>query len=213
MDDSSSKPGKDWTLTREGFYEILRRLDADLERACEKYEELRRKLIRHFEFHGGWPPEDLADETINRVGKKVVDKVAIQNIETYSMGVARHIVQEYWRSNETKAVPIEDLETDPPSGALNPEEVILQDETRRREKIRLECMGQCLDELPPDELNLMRQYQTGEKSERIKNRERLAQKLGITQLALRQRVHQIRARLRKRLERRLKRTAAVGKTS
>ena len=213
MNDSSSKPRRDWTLTPEALNEALYKLDTNPEQAWKKYEELRRKLIKHFEFHGGSPPDVLADKTIDRVARKVADRVAIQDIEVYAIGVARRIVQEYWRSNETKTSSIEGLEQDWPLDIPNPEENMLQAETERQEKIRLKCMGQCLDELPPDELNLMLQYQMGEKSERIKNREMLAKKLGIAQPALRQRVHQIRARLRECVERRLKQTATIGKTS
>jgi DNA-directed RNA polymerase specialized sigma24 family protein len=129
------------------------------------------------------------------------------------MGVAWHVVQEYWRSNETKTISAEKLEKEPPSSVPNPEEELLRAETERQEKIRLKCMRQCLDELMPDELNLMLQYQMGEKSERINNRETLAQKQGVTPIALRQRVHKTRVRLRDCLERRLKQTSTIGKTS
>jgi DNA-directed RNA polymerase specialized sigma24 family protein len=213
MRDSSSKPGRDRTLTREEFEEFLRRLDADREQSGKKYEELRSKLIRYFEFHAGSLPDVLADETINRVARKVVDGVGIDNIDAYALGVAWHIVQEYWRSNETKTISAEKLEKEPPSGIPNPEEELLRAETERQEEIRRKCMRQCLDELTSEELNLMRQYQMGEKSERIKNRETLAQKLGVTPIALRQRVHKSRVRLRNCLERRLKRTVTIGKTS
>ena len=213
MRDSSSKPGRDRTLTREEFEEFLRRLDADREQAGKKYEELRSKLIRYFEFRAGSLPDVLADETINRVARKVVDGLAIDNIDAYALGVAWHIVHEYWRSNETKTISAEKLEKEPPSGIPNPEEELLRAETERQEEIRRKCMRQCLDELTPEELNLMRQYQMGEKSERIKNRETLAQKLGVTPIALRQRVHKSRVRLRDCLERRLKRTVTIGKTS
>jgi len=213
MDDSSSKPGKDWTLTPEALNLLLKNLDADPEQAGEKYEKLRRKLIKYFEFHGGSPPNDLTDKTIDIVAGKVTDGAAVQNIEAFAMGVARHIAQEYWRSNENSTVSIGDKEPEWPIEAPNSEEKMLQAETERQEKIRQKLMVQCLDKLPPDELNLMLRYQMGEKSKRIKNRKILAKKLGLTQLALRQRAHKIRARLRECLERRLKRAAAIGETS
>src|SRR5262245_53350951 len=213
MNESSSKPGRDWTPTPEAFKQVLDKLDADQEQASKKYEELRRKLIRYFELHGGSPPDVLADKTIDIVAGRVIDGADIQNIGAFAMGVARRVTQEYWRSNETKTISIEGLEQDWPLDIPDPEQKMLRAETERREKKRLKSMGRCLDELPADELNLMVQYQTGEKSERIKNRETLARKLGVSQIALRQRVHKIRARLRECVERRLKRTATIGKTS
>jgi DNA-directed RNA polymerase specialized sigma24 family protein len=213
MNESSSKPGRDWTPTPEAFKQVLDKLDADQEQASKKYEELRHKLIRYFEFHGGSPPDVLADKTIDIVAGKVIDGAVIQNIGAFAMGVARRIAQEYWRSKETKTISIEGLEQDWPLDIPDPEEKMLRAETERREKIRLKCMVQCLDELPPDDLSLMLQYQMGEKSERIRNREMLAKKLSISLLALRQRAHKIRAKLRECVERRLKRTATIGKTS
>src|SRR5215510_13803155 len=102
MIDSSSKPRRDWTLTQEALNQVLSRLGANPEQAWEKYEEIRRKLIKYLEFHGGSPPDVLADKTIDRVARKVADGEAIRDIEAYAMKVAWHIVQEYWRSNETK---------------------------------------------------------------------------------------------------------------
>src|SRR5262249_500354 len=129
MNDSSSKPRRDWTLTQEALDQLLSRLGANPEQAWEKYEELRRKLIKYFEFHGGSPPDVLADKRIDRVAKKIADGVAIQNIEAYAMGVAWHIVQEYWRSNETKTISIEGLEQGCPLDIPNPEEKMLRAET------------------------------------------------------------------------------------
>src|SRR5437762_653948 len=40
---------KDWTLTKEAFERLLDSLDANRERAGEKYENVRRKLIECFE--------------------------------------------------------------------------------------------------------------------------------------------------------------------
>ncbi|MGH9938028.1 MAG: RNA polymerase sigma factor [Blastocatellia bacterium] len=196
MNDSSAKSRRGWTLTQEALNLLLAMLDTNPEKAWEKYEEIRRKLIKYFEFHRGSPPDVLADKTIDRVARKVADGEAIRDIEAYTMRVAWHIVQEYWRSNETKTISIEGLEQDWPLDIPNPEEKMLRAGTERQEKIRLECMGQCLDKLSPDELNLMRQYQMGEKSKRSENRKKLAEKLGITRLALRLQVYQIRIRLR-----------------
>ena len=60
-------------LTQESFAALLLFLDADRERAGEKYEELRRTLIRFFEWRGAPFPEEHADETLNRVARQAAE--------------------------------------------------------------------------------------------------------------------------------------------
>ncbi|HEY7785163.1 MAG TPA: hypothetical protein VIB00_10575, partial [Pyrinomonadaceae bacterium] len=58
---------KDWVLTQESFDALLHWLDPQRDRAGLRYEEIRRSLIKIFACRGCAEPEDLADETINRV--------------------------------------------------------------------------------------------------------------------------------------------------
>src|SRR5256885_4134102 len=67
-------------LTGEAFSKLLARLDPDRERAGEKYEDLRRTLIRFFEWRGAPFPEEQTDETFNRVARKLDEGIGIKNI-------------------------------------------------------------------------------------------------------------------------------------
>ncbi|MEJ7712917.1 MAG: hypothetical protein WKF84_24510 [Pyrinomonadaceae bacterium] len=71
---------------------LLNGLDADRERAGDKYEELRRILIRFFEWRGAPFPEEQADETFNRVARRLDEGVKIKNIGGYCYEVARLVV-------------------------------------------------------------------------------------------------------------------------
>src|SRR6478672_10875246 len=62
---------KSWVLTQESFDALLDWLDPHREQAGQKYEDIRRRLIKLFVCRGCPEPEDLADETINRVIKKL----------------------------------------------------------------------------------------------------------------------------------------------
>jgi len=64
---------KDWLLTQEAFDNLLAWLDPDRERAGQKYEDIRFKLIRNFARRGCSIAEDLTDETINRVSRKALE--------------------------------------------------------------------------------------------------------------------------------------------
>jgi hypothetical protein len=60
-----------WVLTGEAFKRFLACLDADTEQAGEKYEAIRQKLVKFFDWRGAHFPEECADETINRVVRKL----------------------------------------------------------------------------------------------------------------------------------------------
>ena len=62
---------KNWSLSQEAFDALLDWLDSDREQAGIKYEQIRSRLIKIFTGRGCVDPEDLADETINRVTRKL----------------------------------------------------------------------------------------------------------------------------------------------
>src|SRR5881392_2187662 len=83
-----------WTLTQEAFDKLLHALDGDRERAGNIYQETRSNLIRFFEWRGCPFPEDHADETINRVAKRILEGEKILNPAGYYLGVARMLLLE-----------------------------------------------------------------------------------------------------------------------
>src|SRR6266576_804711 len=83
-----------WALTQEAFDRLLASLGGNRESAGEHYLETRGKLVRFFEWRGCPFPEDHADETINRVARRLVEGETIQKPSGYVMGVARFLVLE-----------------------------------------------------------------------------------------------------------------------
>ena len=94
---------KDWTLTKEAFERLLSSLDARRDRAGEKYESVRRKLTEFFEARGSLSPADHADETINRVARKLEEGENVQDLSRYFYGVARLLLKETLRARVHKA--------------------------------------------------------------------------------------------------------------
>src|SRR5947199_10461635 len=94
-------------LTSEAFTKLLARLDPDRERAGEKYEDLRCTLIRFFEWRGAPFPEEHADETFNRVARKLDEGVEIKNVGGYCYEIARLICLEAFKGRDSKRVPLE----------------------------------------------------------------------------------------------------------
>jgi DNA-directed RNA polymerase specialized sigma24 family protein len=170
---------RQWSLTQEAFDLLLSWLDPERERAGEKYEEIRARLIKVFSYRGCHTPEELADETINRVARKV-DAVAESydgDPALYFYGVAQMIHLEY--SRRKPEVP--------------PQVLSLADDTEHEHQ----CLDECLDRLTEANRELILQYYTDESRRKINNRKELARRLGIGPNALRIRAHRVRDGLEK----------------
>lgn len=171
---------KDWVLTKESFDALLAWLDPAREEAGRKYEAIRLRLIKIFACRGCYEPEDLADETINRVSKKLneIQGTYSGDPARYFYGVANKVHLEYLRR---KPVPVQPVRYE------NSDEI---------EK-EYECLERCILELTPDNRLLVLGYYQDEKRAKIDHRKNLADQLGIAVNALRIRACRIRAALQK----------------
>ena len=176
----------DWTLTEEAFATFLARLDADKERAGEKYELLRLKLLKFFDWRGAHFPEECVDETFNRVVRKVDCGEVISDIATYCHGVARMILLETLRHPDQQRVSLAELREVP---ALSP--------SHEDTDLRGQCLEHCLDDLDAETRRLIVEYYQDERRSKIENRLLLAKNLGIPIHALRSRAQRVRAKLEK----------------
>jgi DNA-directed RNA polymerase specialized sigma24 family protein len=187
---------KDWVLTQDAFDGLLLSLDADRERAAERYETLRRALTTYFEFRDVPSPEELADETINRVARRLSEgrEIYSDNPNSYFYAVARNV----WREHLATPGKVVSSTDDLPPGRVAAEDPF---ESGAREaecavyERRLECLEGCLGGLKPDERGLITDYYQGEKDVKIGNRKALADRLGVPLNALRIRACRLRARL------------------
>jgi hypothetical protein len=82
----------DWELTEEVFAKFLACLAPDPARAGEKYEARCGALVKFLDCRGAFFPEELVDETFNRVTWKLEQGETIHDLPTYCHGVARLIV-------------------------------------------------------------------------------------------------------------------------
>src|SRR5262245_350687 len=108
--DSVSSPEKERELTPKAFTKLLAKLSADPEVAGVEYEELRRRLIKFFEWRGAFFPEDLADETLNRTARKIDEGEEIEkNVIALALGVAHFVFLEATKHPNNRRAPLEDL--------------------------------------------------------------------------------------------------------
>lgn len=171
----------DLTLTNEQFQKLLAWLDTDPERAGVKYEAIRRRLIAIFLNRGCHVPEELADETINRVARKGCELMEGYQGDParYFYGVAKKIFSEHMRKAKKRR-------PDPPPMVSNAEL-----------EPRLNCLDECLDALDPESRELILDYYREQKQAKIVSHKEMGKKLGINAGALRARTHRIRAKLEK----------------
>lgn len=182
--DQTSRQAK-WVLTPKAFDQLLEHFSDNREDAGRQYELMRTKLVRYFEWRACAAPEDHADETINRVARRLDEGENIFNLPAYFSTVARLVFMESLRDRERNSVPLDEMPE-------IPVEQPLADEDR---EAHLRCLDHCLNKLPLEGQTLILKYYHDEKRARIDRRRQLAEGLGIPLNALRIRAHRIRAML------------------
>jgi DNA-directed RNA polymerase specialized sigma24 family protein len=181
---------KNWTLTPRAFNRLLNWLDDGTNSEGEKYLEMRRRLIAYFDRKNCCPPDDLADETLSRVARRIDEEDFIES-ETparYCYIVARFVFMENLRSTERNDEMLDEMRRQAGRGDHAAEAY------EKREK-RLSCLDRCTGKLEPSNCALIISYYFGNGRVKIGNRRALADSLGITMNALSIRACRIRDKL------------------
>ena len=180
---SLSNEGRD-DINQERFDQLLDWLDRDREKAATKYEIIRKRLIKIFECRGVCVPDELADNTINRVARKLpeIRPTYVGEPANFFHGVAIYIFQEWLRKQKVPAVL--------PPQPSPPEE----DETSYA------CLQKCAGKLPEADRDMLIAYYQEEKHAKIDHRKRLAEQLRLSMNALRIRTTRLRESLRQCVE-------------
>jgi len=174
-------------LTSQAFITLLARLADDEKQAANKYEELRHTLIRYFEWRGAPFPEEHADETFNRLARKLEAGLEIRNINDYTYSVARLIWLETLKGTDKRRAPLDEIDHEPVALDTSAEVAERED--------RLDCLDDCLDALPFASRDLIMEYYVDEKRDRIDRRRDLAERLGLRRDALANRAQRLRDKL------------------
>lgn len=178
------RPRKEWVLTKEIFDRFLAVLDSDRDKAGEKYEEIRLKLLKYFQWCGSEFPDIDADETINRVMRRMDGGADVFNLNGYIHGVAR-LVQ-----TESRKIRNRKQELDETS-LFELSLLGIDAEAAQRQ----ECLERCLGTLNDEERAVIMEYYRSDRGEKIRCREQLAEKLGVSMNALRVKMYRQRLNL------------------
>ena len=171
-------------VTADKFAGFLAWLAPDEALAGEEYERLRFRLITFFAGRNCRFPEDLADETINRVVLKIGGEV-VENKMAYVYGFARNVLLESYRQTKDH-VNIDDINV-----AAKPEE----NEPDEPDSVA-NYLDKCLGELSAENRRLILDYFSEEKQAKIDLHKQLSEAFKTTQTALRMRVVRIKQSLR-----------------
>jgi DNA-directed RNA polymerase specialized sigma24 family protein len=169
---------------------LLAWLDEGVDSSGQAYLQMRRRLVLYFKRKRCLSPDDLADETLNRVTRRLEEQGTITDATParYCYIVAKFVLLEHLRDPDRHRG--DDVEGRAPlrDAAAAP------GETAAQERL-LACLDRCLQSLEPGDRALILEYYRDEQRAKIERRRRLAATLAVTANALAIRACRIRDRL------------------
>jgi RNA polymerase sigma factor (sigma-70 family) len=165
-------------LEQDEFDQLLDWLDPDPQQAGLTYEKIRRRLISILASRGCICAEELADEIIDRVARRVVDirDAYVGEKAIYFLGVMNNVHHEYLKR---------------PTMPRPPEPA---DDAEAKEKTH-QCLERCLATLTNNSRQMIERYYAEDKQAKIDLRKRIAEEFGISPNTLRLRALRIREKL------------------
>jgi len=178
-------------LTPQSFQRLLSWLDEGTNSDGQKYLEMQRRLVAYFDRKNLTNFEELADETLNRVARRLEEEGTIESATpaTYCYVVARYVLLEHLRDAQKGKVMVENISRHHPGA-----EPHADDETERKEKM-LNCLEKCILQLDPVGHKIITQYYVGKERVKIEHRRELAASLGLSVNALSIRACRVRDKL------------------
>ena len=178
------------SITQLAFTRLLAWLDDGVHSNGERYLEMRRRLVSYFDRRNRPAAEELADETLNRVAKTLAQTgaIATKPPARYCYVVAKFVLLEDVR-RERRHVPLDEtwhVDGGRPAPRIVPDSGVMLKEQR------LDCLDRCLQELKPEQRDLIVEYYADDRRQKIERRRDLATRLGITMNALGIRAFRIR---------------------
>ena len=179
-------------FTELAFGRLLEWLDDGVDSHGETYVEMRRRLVSYFDRRNRLSADELADETLSRIARTLEKDGAIATTPParYCYVVARFVLLEDIR-RERPRLSLDEQRSRRARSATLAE----PDEGQTEQEQRFECFDHCLQQLKPDQRELIVEYYQDAKRQKIERRRDLAKRLGISMNALSIRASRIRSTL------------------
>jgi len=191
MNDARSGPGK-WQQTPDSFKNFLAWLDNGQDSEGRSYLEVRRRLVGYFDRKGCLSPDELADETLVRVSRRLEEEGSIESDTPahFCYITARYVFLESLRKSPEMTVPLDERTWEAAAAVNEP-----VDEVSNSKEVMLICLESCTSKLDISSRELIFAYYFGQAREKIDNRRSMAVKLGVSVNALAIKACRIRTKL------------------
>jgi DNA-directed RNA polymerase specialized sigma24 family protein len=176
--------------TRRAFERLLEWLDEGVDSSGRRYLETRARLVRYFQYKRCPNPDELADDTLNRVARRLEEAGDIVDTPParYCYITAKFVLLEHLRRPDQQPGSRPTTFDHLPDVASSPNEAV------RREGL-LDCLDRCMRALPQEDAQLILDYYRGEQRAKIEQRRRLATERNLSPNALKIRACRIREKL------------------
>ncbi|HJQ70776.1 MAG TPA: sigma-70 family RNA polymerase sigma factor [Blastocatellia bacterium] len=196
LESLSTQPKKDAGLTQASFDHLLSCLGPDRESAGGAYVNQWHALFTYFAVRGAEAPDLLTDETFDRVARRLSEgqKIVTASPANYFYGVARNV----WRESLAKAGIIMQLTDETASRLISPptpHELMLKSFETAASENSMARLEKCLAQFSAEDRDLLISYYRGIGGVKIRHREALASRLGVSLDSLRHRVARLRIKL------------------
>lgn len=180
-------------ITQLAFARLLHWIDDGQDSNGERYLEMRSRLVAYFDRRNRRAPDDLADETFNRIARKLEQgsEIMTRPPARYCYIVAKFVLLDDIR-RQSREVALDESRlpvTLPPSAGDSREHRAFREQ-------RLECLDRCLNALMQSQRELIVEYYADQRRAGIDRRRSLARRLGISMNALGIRAWRVRDGLR-----------------
>jgi DNA-directed RNA polymerase specialized sigma24 family protein len=190
-------PNQDWEPTEQIFRDLLHWLDEGTNSDGQRYLEVRRRLELYFDRKNCVAPGELADETLNRVAKKLEENGEITDVVPlqYCYIVAKYVFLETLRA-EKRAPFYRPLTGSNPNNLDGQSATLLEADSASEKKEKTAgCLDDCLKGLATADRELIVEYYRGKQRAKIERRAALATRLGLSANALSIRACRVRQKL------------------
>jgi DNA-directed RNA polymerase specialized sigma24 family protein len=193
----SDVAGDERGLSHLAFTRLLEWLDNGTDSHGETYLEIRRRLTAYFDRRDRPFGDDLADETLSRIGRTLErdGAIAVTPQARYCYIVAKFVLLEDIRRERRHPHANESFGLGNESWDGRRVSPLVRDEESADREARLECLDRCLQEIGPEQRALIIDYHREDGRPGIERRRELAKKMGISMNALGIRACRIRAAL------------------
>lgn len=174
-------------VAKENFDKLLNWLSPDRHAAGIRFEQIRDGLIRYFRIKGCHEAEMLADESMNRVIKRINELDLMTGAAPTSIfyGFANKVFLEYVRSEKTRTIQLNDAF-----------ELTFVGSAQLPVDMAIDCLRQCMNDLHNSDEQLIIEYYSEDKQAKFELRRQIAVNKKMAMGALHTKIHRIKGTLR-----------------